>query len=105
MSTPRLPLNLTAQARKDFKQILNFTRKTWGIDQRDRYKALLDAALQAIASNPEVGKRRDEVRFGYYSYHVGSRGRHYIFYCLFEDRIEVVRILHDSMDLEQHLPH
>jgi toxin ParE1/3/4 len=64
---------------------------------------LLDAALQRIAASPEIGKRRDEVLPGYYSYHVGTRGRHYLFYRLLEDHIEVVRIMHDSMDLERHL--
>lgn len=104
MSAQKLPLKLSPQARRDFKEILNYTRKTWGIEQRDRYKTLLDSALTTIAANPSIGKRRDEIRADYYSYHVGSRGRHYIFYRVCEDSIVVVRILHDSMDIEQHLP-
>ena len=97
----RKKINITPQARSDLKNILKYTQKTWGTEQRVRYKKLLDDALTKIAANPALGKPRQELRLGYYSYHVG---RHYIFYRVLDDGVEVVRVLHDSMDVGQHLP-
>jgi toxin ParE1/3/4 len=97
----KFSLKLTPQARQDFKNILNYTRKTWGIEQRDRYKKLLDTVLKKLTANPSLGKPREEIKAGYYSYHIGNRGRHYIFYQVIEDSVNVIRILHDSMDIGQ----
>ncbi|HAG81196.1 MAG TPA: plasmid stabilization protein ParE [Cyanobacteria bacterium UBA12227] len=95
---------MTPQARSDLKNILKYTQKTWGSEQRERYKKLLNDAFTKIAANPARGFPREELRPGYYSYHVGSHGRHYIFYRVLDDTVEVVRILHDSMDIRQHFP-
>jgi toxin ParE1/3/4 len=96
-------INITPQARSDLKNILKYTQKTWGSEQRVKYKNILYETLNKIAANPGLGKPREELIPGYYSYHIGSQGRHYIFYRVENDTIEVVRILHDSMDIGQHL--
>lgn len=103
MSTLKKP-DITPQAKQDLKEILKYTQKVWGTDQRVRYKNLLNEALGKIAASPGLGKPREELRPGYYSYHVGSHGRHIIFYTMQDTTILVVRVLHDSMDFESHLP-
>ena len=45
---------------------------------------------------------------GLYTFHVarhGRRGRHFLLYTVAPGRIvEILRILHDNMDLQRHLP-
>jgi toxin ParE1/3/4 len=41
----------------------------------------------------------DDIRPGYCKYHVG---RHLIFYRQVSDGLEIVRVLHDRMDVETH---
>lgn len=81
-----MQLKLSPKARQNFKNIVNFTRKVWGTNQRDRYIELVDAAFQRIAVNPAIGKRRDDVKPGYLSYPV-SKGRHLIFYRVQKEHI------------------
>ena len=104
MSGRKRLIKLKPQAITDIKGILKYTTITWGAQQRTRYKKLLEQCLDKIAANPLHGK---QVRYGdsrYYRYHVGRKGRHYVFYTVTEETVEVVRILHDSMDFERHFP-
>lgn len=78
-----------------------YTRKQWGKMQQRRYLIQLDAAFHDLADNPEIGHVCDDIREGYYKFGVG---KHLIFYRLKgNDQIEIVGILHGSMDIEQHL--
>jgi toxin ParE1/3/4 len=96
-----LNIDITPKAQKDLKNILNHTRRKWGKSQQTIYRDLVQKALHCIATNPWLGKPRTEISPDYYSYHVGSRGRHYIFYKIFADRIEIIRFIYDAMDIEQ----
>jgi len=78
-----------------------YTRKQWGKTQQTRYLSQLDAAFHDLADKPEIGRACDGICEGYYKYGVG---KHLIFYRHQEkDQIEIVRILHGRMDIEQHL--
>jgi len=78
-----------------------YTRKQWGKTQQTRYLSQLDAAFHDLADKPDIGRACDNIREGYYKYGVG---KHLIFYHYKEeDQIEIVRILHGRMDIEQHL--
>ena len=67
-------------------------------------------ALEALAKGPSLvdAKRRDEILKGLYSLRVarqGRKGRHFIMFRVARrggDVIEVLRLLHDSMDLPRH---
>ncbi len=78
-----------------------YTQKKWGHEQCNKYLAKLDASFHTIASEPDIGLACDEIRSGYRKYHVG---RHLIFYRQTDAHIEIVRILHDRMDVETHMP-
>lgn len=106
-------------ARADVVDILRFSQTQFGDQARQRYQALILAALQALADTPyRIGSHdRDEVAPGLRSYHlVYSRQqakqthgtvkspRHTVFYRVAsDDVIEVVRLLHDAMDVQLHL--
>ena len=91
---------LTARAKADLRSIGRYTQATWGREQRNTYLARLDACFHLLAREPERGRACDVIRPGYRKYHVG---RHLIFYRQSPEGIEIIRILHDRMDIEAHL--
>lgn len=50
----------------------------------------------SLASNPELGVRRDNVREGYRALFVN---RHAIYYKLTPSMVEIVRVLHGQMEV------
>ncbi len=109
---------ISHDAQADIVDILRFTHNRFGDAARRRYQALIGAALEAVATDPQqVGSiSREELGAGLRSIHlvycrsmpnVGKvvRPRHFVFFRVATDQVlEVVRVLHDSMDLDQHLP-
>ncbi len=107
-------------ARADIVDILRLSQAQFGDQARQRYQALILAALQAIADTPyRIGSyERDDLAPGLRSYHlIYSRQqakqphgavkspRHIVFYRVASaDVIEVVRLLHDAMEGQLHLP-
>jgi toxin ParE1/3/4 len=90
---------LTELAKQDLLSIGRYTQVTWGQEQRNRYLAKMDAAFHLLAIEPQCGRSCEDLLSGYYKYRVG---RHLIFYRQFSERVEIVRILHDRMDIEAH---
>ena len=92
---------LTAAARKDLIDIGRFTAEKWGKRQRDKYLKQLDDAFKLLARQPEIGRDADGIKARYKKF---SQGSHIIFYRAgMESKIVVIRILHNSMDVDQHL--
>ncbi|MCL4410741.1 MAG: type II toxin-antitoxin system RelE/ParE family toxin [Gammaproteobacteria bacterium] len=95
------PYLLTTAARKDLIDIGRFTTEKWGKRQRDKYLKQLDDAFELLARQPEIGRDADDIKPGYKKF---SQGSHIIFYRAgTESKIVVIRILHNSMDVDQHL--
>lgn len=88
---------LTELAKQDLRSIGRYTQTTWGREQRNTYLAKIDAAFNLLADEPQLGKSCDDLRVGYRKYPVG---KHLIFYRQSADRIEIIRILHQRMDIE-----
>lgn len=92
---------LTGKAQADVLAIGRYTAATWGREQRNQYLALLDRSFHELAANPFMGQDCAAIRTGYRKHLVG---RHLVFYrSLADGRIEVVRILHERMDVEHRL--
>ena len=91
---------LRERAKADLRAIGRYTQATWGREQRNTYLARLDASFHLLAREPQRGRACDDIRPGYRKYHVG---RHLIFYREIPDGVEIIRILHDRMDIEAHL--
>jgi toxin ParE1/3/4 len=93
--------SLTKQALDDLRDIGRYTQARWGREQRRAYLSLLDGYFRALAENPSQGQRCDEIRPGYRKF---LAGRHVIYYRVqTADAIEIVRVLHERMDVETHL--
>jgi toxin ParE1/3/4 len=95
MSARKRRLTIKPEAQLDIDEILLYTRKRWGLDQRRRYRTRLYDAMRSLRDYPERGREREE-------YFPGCRGlvveRHVVFYRLTDDEVVVVRILHGSQD-------
>ena len=98
MSSPELRLELSESARRDFRDILSYTLKTWGERQLADYRAKIDAALCAIAQDPTIG--RESIKPGL---KVVPVGKHRIFYRTGGTVVYVIRILHERMDVPRRL--
>lgn len=105
-------VRLTELARDDFSNIVSWTIEQCGPAQARAYATTLSLALQDLTTNgpalPCV-RTRDEIVAGIMTLHVARnrrKGRHFIMFRVgTEDArtIDVLRILHDAMDLPQHL--
>lgn len=91
---------LTQFALADLRAIGRYTQTVWGHEQRNRYLAKLDESFHLLAETPQRGRACDEIRQGYRKYLIG---KHLIFYQETPTGIEIVRILHVSMDIESNL--
>src|SRR5690349_7772110 len=105
---------ISRPARADLERILEISLERWGDAGQMRYRALLEAALHAIASDPEGPVTRDRglLGAGLRSLHVRharhARGVHdpvHVIYYRWKgsSSVEVVRILHERMDPTAHL--
>ncbi|WP_158963375.1 type II toxin-antitoxin system RelE/ParE family toxin [Myroides fluvii] len=93
---------ISKQAKLDLEQIWLYTFKEWSLEQADYYFDLLVNEMEYIADHPNLGKDYNEVRKGYFRSRVKS---HFIFYKvnLLEEKVEIIRILHQQMDVDSHI--
>jgi toxin ParE1/3/4 len=97
-----VPLELHKQhrARDDLLRIWLYTAEVWGVEQADRYLDQLEAGFDRLRENPFLGADYSVVRAGYRRLAVE---RHRVFYFVSGKRIEIVRVLHDRMDVSWQL--
>ncbi len=91
---------LSLAADSDLTSIFEYTLQEHSIDQAESYLNSLEDVFNKIVQNPNIGKSRNEIKFGLKSI---SAEYHIIFYRVFEDRIRIVRALHHSRDLKSFL--
>jgi len=89
---------LTNKAVEDLDKIWEYTFDHWSETQADRYYRMLIASCQEIADHPDLGKNYE----GTASHLFGLKtNRHIIFYRKsIGQTIEIIRILHERMDLK-----
>jgi len=95
MTDPGLPVALSPRARRDFVDILRYTAEQWGPGQVEIYSNKIDAAIQRISRNPEIGALRNDLADSYCTLPVGV---HLIVYRQQPNWIRILRILHQRMD-------
>ena len=59
---------LRETAKKDLKEIGRYTKKNWGVEQRNKYLQQFSKRFLWLAENPLFGRARNEVKHGYFSY-------------------------------------
>lgn len=102
-------VRLTTPAQLDIATVLDWTLENFGPTQYDLYKSLITQRLQDLTEGPSRHgvKVRDEILPGLLSFRLAQSGRsasHTILFRVAEEQeIEVLRVLHEAMDFEQHL--
>ena len=97
----RKAYKISNQALIDLEQIWLYTFKNWSIEQADRYYNLLINEMEYVSQNQDSGKSMNHIKNGY---RVSKVKSHLIFYkTSSESEIEIIRILHERMDIENRL--
>ncbi len=91
-----MKFRLTRPAIRDLAEIGRYTRQTWSKEQARRYRAAMTERLKWLCRNRSLWRERPEIREGVYTY---PEQRHVIVFREFDDGIEILRILHERMDL------
>jgi len=106
-------VRLTATAEGDFQDILHWTVERFGEAQARAYAKTLTSALESLSAGPQVigARARNDIAKGLFTLHVarhGRKGRHFVMFRTGKGTdqkvVEVLRLLHDAMDLARHLP-
>jgi toxin ParE1/3/4 len=103
-------VRLSQAAEDDFLAIVAWTATHFGNVQAQKYAEVLTLSITALHKGPNVigAKTLDNIGQGLKSLHVarmGRKGSHFVvFRAATENIIDVLRMLHESMDLARHLP-
>jgi len=92
---------LRQKAIDDLNNIWDYTFEKWSEKQADKYYATIRMTCNGIGESPNIGKEYDGVSRNLLGL---KSGKHIIFYqVILNERIEVVRILHERMDLKNRI--
>lgn len=111
-------VRLARAAAADIELLLNRSQVEFGSDARERYVRLVSTALGLLGRRAAGIAPRADLVPDLYTFHLAlarrkarllgptvSRPRHFLVWRFAnEDTVEVVRVLHDAMDLSRHLP-
>jgi len=92
---------LTNKAVDDLTSIWNYTFDKWSEKQADKYYNMLIDNFNEISKNSSMGKNYSDIFKNILGLRVGS---HIIFYRdIQNNEIEIIRILHEQMDLKNRI--
>ncbi len=92
---------LRQSAIDDLSEIWEYFAAKWSENQADKYYQSIKYACSEIGAFPDIGKRYIEISKSLLGF---KTGKHILFYHIIsEDEIEVIRILHERMDLKTKL--
>ena len=95
-----LPYLISKKAVADLDEIWFYTVEKWSLAQADRYYSLIFDEIDHICEHPTFGRLMDHIRKGYRASKVKS---HLIFYRVIGETIEIIRILHERMNIDNRL--
>ena len=91
---------LSNKASDDLDNILDYSIINFGVEHTISYHQSLEKCFEMLDTNPDLGTSIDSIRPDYLYF--GHRS-HSIFYKKIEKDILIIRLLHKSMDVPQHL--
>ena len=92
---------ISDKASEDIDRIWLYTLENWSVEQADRYYRLIYQEILFIVEDFETGKDITKIKTGYRQAKVKS---HLIIYKRADDGIiEIVRVLHQMMDIPNRL--
>lgn len=97
---PRAELTLLAQAEQDLIELRRYSRREFGAATADRYVEDIRGVFRLLCDNPRAGTPRPDFGAAIRSF---TKRRHRILYCIVEQGIQIVRVLHHSQDVRRAL--
>ncbi len=88
---------LPPEAENDLESIWQYPAENWGIDQAHAYLDGLVDIFQLLSENPLMCRERIEFTPPVYIHH---HAHHLVVFILSETGIDIVRVLHESMDID-----
>lgn len=86
---------LSEAAQADLRAIRRYTLEHWGAQQARQYLVELALRFEQLAATPGLGRAREELQAGIRSF---TARHHNVYYRETADGIDIVRVLHPSMD-------
>ena len=87
-------------AEKDLEDIWFYSFEMWGVEQADNYIRSLVARFEWLCINQKSGRKRDDIKPGYYCF---PEGEHVIFYKINSGIVDIIGVPHHSQDVVSHL--
>lgn len=91
---------LSPQTQHSLVQISDYTLNNFGRQQQKNYLKMLRERMRAVAKRPEKGRDRCDIKAGYYSI---QAEKHHIYYRIRDTHIEIIDVLHQSMEPKLHI--
>lgn len=88
-------LEISAIAQKDLEHIYQYSLSEWGVHRASHYLSAIQSKLIELSDNPKMGQERPDLLTNTRIFFVGS---HIIFYLITEQRLEILRVLHERQD-------
>jgi toxin ParE1/3/4 len=95
-----LRYRISELAKLDLEGVWEYTSRKSSEGQADKYFELLIEGIETICFHPEIGRSIAEVKD---AYRIHKTGSHLIIYKQKNDEIFIDRILHERMNIEEHL--
>lgn len=95
-----LKIELSSPAENDLEEIWFYTYSTWSESQANHYHDTLMKFISRFINNNTKPKT---FHFGGKKFNYFKFEKHVIFYSLVDDKIRILRILHEAMDFTRHL--
>ena len=87
-------------AEEDLINIWLYTYENWSEEQANHYLDTLESAFKLIAENPLICRERDELTP---PVRIHPCEQHLIIYIKIDSGIDIIRILHKTMDIDVQL--
>ena len=110
-----LQYRISHTAKKDIEQLLDYSNTTFGLEAALRYENLLKVSISSLCADPRQAGVKTSLK-AISKFHLSlrkhqaaiddmivSNPRHVIFFRVEKERLEIIRILHESMDFKRYL--
>ena len=91
---------LSTETQNSLKEIQIYSTKKFGKERTRQYLTNIRNRMDALAENPSRGIVREDLKVGYHSDFIGT---HTIYYKIQSTHIDIIDVLHQSMDPSKHI--
>ncbi|MEN8776842.1 MAG: type II toxin-antitoxin system RelE/ParE family toxin [Polaribacter sp.] len=91
---------LTKEADADLEDIFDYTEKSHSRNQAIVYLSNIEDLFFQLCNQPNLGRTRKEIKEGIFSI---AFQKHIIFYKIIENKLLIIRVLHEIRDMPKHL--